>query len=125
MLGFVPGICSNQVVRHADRDMIVMKEVYTHRSLEHGHRHIIPCRAIGGRIRVLQGASSLGRGQSMVQSLYGGFLGRKWQARVGTLSKLRVGYFEYFGRLWAMVMVPSCLVIAWGDFGQGEYWLRV
>lgn len=25
MLGFVPGICSNQVVRHADRDMTVMK----------------------------------------------------------------------------------------------------
>lgn len=40
----------------------------------------------------------------MVQSLYGGFLGRNWQARVGTLSKLRVGYFEYFGRLWAMVI---------------------
>lgn len=51
----------------------------------------------------------------------GGFCGTG-KARQGRVNSLGLASLNNFGRLWAIEVVPSCLVSGCGIIKTGEYW---
>ena len=109
-------------IRHADIEVTVMKgEVRTHRSLETAGKpgHVGP----RGEAPPLIRRPGAKKGAHGPQPLLGFSRETVGRGRVDTLSKLRIGWAEWFQEAMGSRGDPSGLGSwLWGGEGQGEHW---